>query len=201
MSAEDAFCKAGSSCERSPCDPDATCVPASFCLRWTCFRCSRSRVVGVCSTDADCPDGHGDGAGDSKPPDCIHQYVCDPKIKRVAVADRAPAPQKTPAPILLSVLPKRELASCVNRGCPAGQLCLPLSLCVGEKPSGSEQDAAVVGSCEHDARCPEQSTCIRRFRCVNPKLLRPTREGKPVTAAPSQPGKLPEAVKQSPGPR
>jgi hypothetical protein len=151
-----------------------------------------SRIVGVCSSDADCPEVHGYGGPKSQK--CYHQYLCDPKSKRVAADYKAPAPQKPPAPIDLAVLPKHELAGCGYESCPRGQLCLPLSLCVGELGKG----APVVGSCEHGATCPEKSTCIRRFRCVDPKVHKPTREGKPVTAAPSQPGQLPEPVRSRP---
>jgi hypothetical protein len=199
QSVDEGYCMAGSSCENGDCGPEATCVPASFCLAWTCFRCSMSRIVGLCRSDADCPQGGLHDLYDMDSPGgkrCIRSYYCDPKDKRVAADFRGPAPQ-APLPIELSVLPERELPGCAAESCPAGQLCLPLSLCVGAIRSGQET-APVLGSCERGARCPANSVCARRFRCVEPRILRPTRAGKPVTSEPAPTGRLPPGAGDSP---
>jgi hypothetical protein len=196
QSVDEGYCMAGSTCENGDCAAGATCVPASFCLAWTCFRCSMSRIVGLCRSDADCPQGFPydtEFPGGSR---CTRSYFCDPKDKRVAADYRGPAPQ-APLPIELSALPERELPSCAAESCPAGQLCLPLSLCVGATSSG-QQTPPILGSCERGARCPDKSVCTRHFRCVEPRSMRPTRAGKPVTAEPAPAGRLPAGAGESP---
>ena len=198
LSAGDGFCIVGSSCRQDACGPDATCVPTSYCLDWTCFRCSMSRITGLCRTDADCDRGYGYSEEDPERPRCVHQYLCDPKVKRVAASYQAPMRAEPPAPIVLSVLPVHELASCGYESCPSGQLCLPLSLCVGIGPTGSGTPQAgvtpIMGSCAGDTHCSGRSTCIRSFRCVDAQALGPTRNGRPVTAEPSPQARLPEPI-------
>ena len=164
QSLQDTYCLAQASCAEGSCGDGATCVPTSFCLTWTCFRCSMSRIVGTCKTSADCPKGVS----------CFREYRCDPKKKRAPVKpSRATQPL---ADAKLGTLPKHEPADCGYQSCPAGLQCVPLSLCLEGADSSTERrpgTTPVVGSCSGGARCPGKSVCSRRFRCVDPKLLKP----------------------------
>jgi hypothetical protein len=165
MSQQDTFCFAQGSCADSSCGDEATCVPTSFCLTWTCFRCSMSRIVGSCRTNADCPAGVR----------CVRDYRCDPKKKRAPLKpSRGPQPL---AEVKLGALPKHEPADCAYQSCPAGLECVPVGLCLerADASAAPPNTTPVVGSCNGGVRCPDKSVCSRRFRCVDPKLMTPAR--------------------------
>jgi hypothetical protein len=126
------------------------------------------RIVGSCKTDADCPKGRPGSVS------CVREYRCDPKKKRAALKS-TPTPQPL-ADAKLRVLPKHELADCSYQSCPAGLECVPLSLCLAGSPNERRPGTTpVVGSCSGGAPCPEKSVCSRRFRCVDPRLLKSAR--------------------------